>query len=123
MSERIGVYNCHCGINIAGRVRVKEVAEFAATLPNVAVSRDYLFMCSDPGQELIEKDIKEHNLNRVVVAACSPRMHEKTFQDTCRRAGLNPYYFRWPVFANMFPGLPMTMTRPRARPKHLWPGP
>jgi heterodisulfide reductase subunit A len=94
MSERIGFYNCHCGLNIAGRVRVKEVAEFAATLPDVAVSRDYLFMCSDPGQELIENDIKEHNLTRVVVAACSPRMHEKTFQAACQRAGLNPYYFQ-----------------------------
>ena len=94
MSERIGFYNCHCGINIAGRVRVEEVAEFAATLPDVAISRDYLFMCSDPGQELIEKDIKEHNLTRVVVAACSPRMHEKTFQAACQRAGLNPYYFQ-----------------------------
>lgn len=94
MSERIGFYNCHCGLNIAGRVRVKEVAEFAATLPDVAISRDYLFMCSDPGQELIENDIKEHNLTRVVVAACSPRMHEKTFQAACQRGGLNPYYFQ-----------------------------
>ncbi len=94
MSERIGFYNCHCGVNIAGRVRVKDVAEFAAALPGVAVSRDYLFMCSDPGQELIENDIKNHNLTRVVVAACSPRMHEKTFQAACQRAGLNPYYFQ-----------------------------
>ena len=91
MSERIGFYICHCGVNIASRVRVKEVAEHVATLPNVAVSRDYLFMCSDPGQELIEKDIREHNLTRVVVASCSPRMHEKTFQAACGRAGLNPY--------------------------------
>ena len=92
MSERIGFYICHCGINIAYRVRVKEVAEYAATFSNVAVSRDYLFMCSDPGQELIEKDIKEYNLTRVVVASCSPRMHEKTFRAACQRAGLNPYY-------------------------------
>jgi heterodisulfide reductase subunit A2 len=91
MPERIGFYICHCGINIAFRVRVKEVAEYVATLPNVAVSRDYLFMCSDPGQELIEKDIKAHGLTRVVVASCSPRMHERTFQGACRRAGLNPY--------------------------------
>jgi len=91
MPERIGFYICHCGINIAYRVRVEEVAEYVATLPNVAVSRDYLFMCSDPGQELIENDIREQNLTRVVVASCSPRMHEKTFQAACQRAGLNPY--------------------------------
>jgi len=91
MSERIGFYICHCGINIAYRVRVKEVAEYVATLPNVAISRDYLFMCSDPGQELIENDIRAHHLSRVVVASCSPRMHEKTFRAACQRAGLNPY--------------------------------
>ena len=65
MSERIGFYICHCGINIAYRVRVQEVAQYAAALPNVVVSRDYLFMCSDPGQELIETDIREHHLTRV----------------------------------------------------------
>ncbi|MCP4688410.1 MAG: FAD-dependent oxidoreductase, partial [Desulfobacterales bacterium] len=91
MSERIGFYICHCGINIAYRVRVEEVAAHVATLPDVAISRDYLFMCSDPGQELIEKDIRAHNLTRVVVASCSPRMHEKTFRGACERAGLNPY--------------------------------
>ncbi len=91
MSERIGFYICHCGINIAYRVRVQEVAEYVAKLPNVAISRDYLFMCSDPGQELIEKDIREHHLTRVIVASCSPRMHEKTFRAACQRAGLNPY--------------------------------
>ena len=91
MSERIGLFICHCGINIAYRVRVKEVAEYAATFPGVAVSKDYLFMCSDPGQDLIEKEIKNHNLTRVIVASCSPRMHEKTFRAACQRAGLNPY--------------------------------
>ena len=91
MSERIGFYICHCGINIAYRVRVEEIAEYVATLPNVAISRDYLFMCSDPGQELIEKDIHQYDLTRVVVASCSPRMHEKTFRAACERAGLNPY--------------------------------
>lgn len=92
MSERIGFFICHCGINIAYKVRVKEVAEYAATFPGVAVAKDYLFMCSDPGQELIEKEIKEHDLTRVVVAACSPRMHEKTFRAACERSGLNPYH-------------------------------
>ncbi|MCI5143169.1 MAG: CoB--CoM heterodisulfide reductase iron-sulfur subunit A family protein, partial [Candidatus Electrothrix sp. ATG1] len=91
MSKRIGFYICHCGINIAYKVRVEEVAQYAATLPGVVVARDYLFMCSDPGQELVEKDIKEHNLDCVVVASCSPRMHEKTFRAACQRAGLNPY--------------------------------
>jgi heterodisulfide reductase subunit A len=91
MPERIGFYICHCGINIAYRVRVEEVAAYVATLPNVAVSRDYLFMCSDPGQELIENDIRAEKLTRVVVASCSPRMHEKTFRAACQRAGLNPY--------------------------------
>ena len=91
MSERLGFYICHCGINIAYRVRVEEVAEYVSTMPGVAISRDYLFMCSDPGQELIEKDIREQQLTRVVVASCSPRMHEKTFRAACQRAGLNPY--------------------------------
>jgi len=91
MSDRIGFFICHCGINIAYRVRVTEVADYAATFPGVIVSHDYLFMCSDPGQDLIEKEIKKHNLTHVVVASCSPRMHEKTFREACQRAGLNPY--------------------------------
>jgi len=91
MPERIGFYICHCGINIAYRVRVEEVAQYVATLPNVAISRDYLFMCSDPGQEQIENDIRDLQLTRVVVASCSPRMHEKTFRAACQRAGLNPF--------------------------------
>ena len=94
MSIKIGFFICHCGINIAYKVRVEEVADFARKLPNVVVARDYRFMCSDPGQDLIEKDIKEYGLNRVVVASCSPRLHEKTFQGTCERAGLNPYMFQ-----------------------------
>ncbi len=94
MPIRIGFYICHCGINIAYRVRVAEVAAFARQLKNVVVARDYKFMCSDPGQEMIEKDIREMGLNRVVVASCSPRLHEKTFQNACERAGLNPYYFQ-----------------------------
>jgi heterodisulfide reductase subunit A len=94
MSIRIGFYICHCGLNIAHKVRVAEVVDFARHLPNVVVARDYKFMCSDPGQELIEKDIHELALNRVVVASCSPRLHEKTFQNACQRAGLNPYLFQ-----------------------------
>lgn len=93
MSEepRIGVYICHCGLNIAGVINVKEVAEFAKKLPNVVVARDYVFMCSAPGQDLIKEDIKKYKLNRVVVAACSPSMHEPTFRGVLREAGLNPY--------------------------------
>ncbi len=94
MIARIGFYICHCGSNIAGKVAVEEVVKFASSLRNVVVARDYKFMCSDPGQEMIQKDIRELGLNRVVVAACSPRLHEKTFQSACRRAGLNPYYFQ-----------------------------
>ena len=94
MNIRIGFYVCHCGINIAGMVRVEEVAAYARTIKNVVISRDYKFMCSDPGQELIEKDIRDYQLNRVVVASCSPRLHEKTFQSVLARTGLNPYQFQ-----------------------------
>ena len=94
MANRIGVYICHCGTNIAGKVDSEGVARYAAGLRNVTVGRDYKFMCSDPGQEMIIKDIREMGLNRVVVASCSPRMHEKTFQNACRRAGLNPFMFQ-----------------------------
>jgi heterodisulfide reductase subunit A len=94
MRLRIGFYICHCGINIAHRVRVDEVAGFVAGMPDVVVARDYKFMCSDPGQALIEKDIADLGLNRVVVASCSPRMHARTFMNACRRAGINPYYFQ-----------------------------
>ena len=94
MSTKIGFYICHCGINIAYKVRVEEVAAYARQLKNVVVSRDYKFMCSDPGQEMIEKDIRDFHLDRVVVASCSPRLHEKTFQNACQRAGLNPYLFQ-----------------------------
>ena len=89
--ERIGVYVCHCGTNIAGIVDVADVAQWAEQQPGVVVSRDYKFMCSSPGQELIEDDIKELGLTRVVVAACSPHLHEPTFRGACKRAGLNPY--------------------------------
>jgi heterodisulfide reductase subunit A len=94
MSIKIGFYICHCGINIAYRVRVKEVTSYIRDMKNVVISRDYKFMCSDPGQEMIEKDIRELGLTRVVVASCTPRIHEKTFQNVCTRAGLNPYFFQ-----------------------------
>jgi len=91
---RIGVYICHCGTNIAAMVDVEQVAEFAATLPGVVVARDYLYMCSDPGQALIQQDIEEQGLNRVVVASCSPRMHEPTFRGATRKGGINPYFMQ-----------------------------
>jgi heterodisulfide reductase subunit A len=93
MEPKIGVYVCHCGTNIAGTVDVAAVAEFAATLPNVAVARNYMYMCSDPGQDLIRQDIKEMGLNRVVVASCSPTLHERTYRRVCQESGLNPYLF------------------------------
>jgi heterodisulfide reductase subunit A len=89
---RIGFYVCHCGTNIAGTVDVKAVAEYGSTLPGVVVSRDYKYMCSNPGQELIEHDIEEYRLNRVVVASCSPLLHEETFRGAAAKSGLNPFY-------------------------------
>jgi len=93
VEPRIGVYICHCGSNIAGIVDVEEVVRFAQGLDSVVVARDYKFMCSQPGQELIKNDIKELGLNRVVVASCSPTMHEPTFRRACHEAGINPYLF------------------------------
>ena len=89
--QRIGVYVCWCGSNIAKIVDVEKVARVMARIPGVEVSREYKYMCSDPGQELIMKDIKELGLDRLVVASCSPRMHEPTFRKTLKLAGLNPY--------------------------------
>jgi heterodisulfide reductase subunit A len=91
--EKVGVYICHCGSNIAGTIDVEDVAKWAANNPNVEVSRDYKFMCSSLGQDLIEDDIKEKGLTRVVVAACSPHMHEPTFRAASERGGLNPFLF------------------------------
>ena len=85
------MYVCHCGINIAATVDVEAVAAFAQTLPNVVVARHYTYMCSDPGQELIKADIAEHDLTHVVVASCSPWMHEPTFRGVVQEAGINPY--------------------------------
>jgi heterodisulfide reductase subunit A len=90
---RIGVYVCHCGLNIAGSVDCAEVTKFAATLPHVVLAEDNRYTCSDQGQTKIKSDIKEHELNRVVVASCSPRLHEPTFRKTCEEAGLNKYLF------------------------------
>ena len=88
---RIGVYVCHCGLNIAGTVDCAAVAKYAETLPGVVRGVDYRYMCSDPGQEMLIKDIREHRLNRIVVASCTPRLHEPTFRGAAEAAGLNRY--------------------------------
>jgi heterodisulfide reductase subunit A len=94
MSEemRIGVYVCHCGVNIAAGIDVAAVARYAETLPGVAVARDYKYLCSASGQALIQQDIREHRLNRVVVSACSPLLHEETFRRAAEKGGLNPFF-------------------------------
>ncbi len=91
---RIGVYICHCGSNIAQMVDVPAVVEYASTLPGVVIAREHKYMCSDPGQDMIKNDIKEHNLTRVVVSSCSPLMHEATFRTACEDAGLNQFLFQ-----------------------------
>ena len=91
---KTGVYICHCGTNIAGIVDVAGVAGYAEKMENVVVSRDYEYMCSDPGQDILKQDIEEYGLNRVVVASCSPLMHENTFRKACSEAGLNPFFFQ-----------------------------
>jgi len=91
---RTGVYVCHCGSNIAATVDVAAVAEYAGRLEGVVVARDYTYMCSDPGQDLIKQDIQDYGLNRVVVASCSPLMHEPTFKRACQEGGLNPFFFQ-----------------------------
>jgi heterodisulfide reductase subunit A2 len=88
---RIGVYVCHCGKNIGGTVSCEDVAAFARDLPGVVLAKDSLYTCSEPGQEQIKADIKEQKLNRVVVASCTPRLHEPTFRAACEAGGLNPY--------------------------------
>lgn len=91
---KIGVYICHCGTNISQTVDVEELARFSRTLPDVFIVRDYKYMCSDPGQELIKKDIKELGLDRIVVSSCSPLMHEITFRHAVSDAGLNQFLFQ-----------------------------
>lgn len=91
---RIGYYICHCGHNIAAMVDCPAVAKYVGELPDVILSRDYKYMCSDPGQEMIQQDIKEYGLNRIVVASCSPLLHEQTFRTATQRGGLNPFFFQ-----------------------------
>ncbi len=88
---RVGVYVCSCGSNIGGVIDPGEVAEYARTLPDVVLARDNLYMCGDPGQNMVQQDILQHRLTRVVIAACSVRMHEPTFRACVAEAGLNPF--------------------------------
>jgi len=91
---KTGVYVCHCGTNIAAKVDVEDVVQFAGHLDGVTVARDYAYMCSEPGQDLIKQDIRDEGINRVVVASCSPLMHEPTFRRACAEGGLNPFFFQ-----------------------------
>ncbi len=88
---RIGVYVCHCGLNIARTVDCKKVVESTAGLDDVVIARDVPYACSEPGQNSIKDDIEEQNLDRVVIAACSPRLHEPTFRQMVQSVGINPY--------------------------------
>jgi len=90
---RIGVYVCQCGTNISGGVRIEDLVELVSELPGVVLAREHRYMCSGSGQEMIQADIRSHDLDRVVVASCTPRMHEATFQRTVEEAGLNRYLF------------------------------
>lgn len=89
--RRIGVYVCHCGLNIAKTVDCKKVSESAGLVEDVIVSKDLGYACSEPGQREIKDDIIEYGLDRVVLASCSPRLHEPTFKQMLQSAGLNPY--------------------------------
>jgi len=90
-AKKVGVYICHCGVNIAQNVNIEELKAFAEKLPHVKTVQNYMYLCSEPGQDMIRKDIKERGLTSIVVAACSPRMHEPTFRNAVKSAGLNPY--------------------------------
>jgi len=98
MIKQIGVYICHCGTNIAATVDCQELVNFSSKLPGAKIARDYRYLCSDPGQDLIKKDIHDLSIDRVVVAACSPQMHEMTFRNLLSAEGLNPYLLH---FANI----------------------
>lgn len=90
-SPRIGVYVCHCGLNIARTVDCRKIASESAALENVVLGKDIQYACSEPGQQSIKEDIAEHGLDRIVIASCSPRLHEPTFRHMIESAGLNPY--------------------------------
>ena len=116
---RIGVYVCDCGTNIAATVNVPQVVEFARELPYVVVARENKYMCSQPGQDMIKKDIAELKLDRVVVASCTPRMHEPIFQTVLVEAGLNPYYFQMANIREQCSWISKDVDRATEKAKHL----
>jgi heterodisulfide reductase subunit A len=116
---RIGVYVCECGINIGSVVDVEKVVRFAQGLPNVVIARPHRYTCSEAGQEMIKRDIRESHLNRVVVASCSPRMHEGTFQGAVASAGLNPYFFQMANIREHVSWVVRDPTRATEKAKHL----
>ena len=105
---RIGVYICNCGTNIAKVVDAEAVRARVAKLPGVACAQTYKYMCSNPGQEMITRDIRENKLDRIVVAACSPRMHEPTFRWALEAAGVNPYMLEMANIRSPPPARPPT---------------
>ena len=89
--KRIGVFVCHCGSNIAGTLDVDRIIETAKTFPGVVQAEDYKYLCSDPGQNLVQKMIEAHKLDAVVISACTPSLHEPTFRKAAEMVGMNPY--------------------------------
>ncbi|HEC81911.1 MAG TPA: CoB--CoM heterodisulfide reductase iron-sulfur subunit A family protein, partial [Thermoplasmatales archaeon] len=94
MKRKIGVYICECGPNIAEKVDIDRVIDAVSSLDSVVVAERYKLLCSDDGKKFLEEQIKKHSLTHLVVAACSPREHEKTFMEVCENAGINPYLFQ-----------------------------
>jgi heterodisulfide reductase subunit A len=116
---RIGVYVCDCGVNIAATVNVPQVVEYAKELPYVVVARENKYMCSKPGQDMIKKDIRELGLDRVVVASCTPRMHEPTFQTVLIESDLNPYYFQMANIREQCSWISKDIEKATEKAKHL----
>ena len=116
---RIGVYVCDCGVNIAATVNVPKVVEYAKELPYVVVAREHKYMCSQPGQDMIKKDIRDLNLDRIVVASCTPRMHEPTFQMVLVEGGINPYYFQMANIREQCSWISKDIGRATEKAKHL----
>ena len=119
MSIRLGFYVCHCGINIAGKVRVEEVAAFTRELKNVVIARDYKFMCSDPGQEMIEKDIKKFDLTGLWWPPVRQDFMRRPFRVLANGPGSTHIFSKWLRFANKFPGLPRMKMRLLEKQKHF----
>ena len=112
---KIGVFICHCGSNIAGVIDIPTLVEYAATLPHVTVAEDYRYMCSDPGQDLIRERAREKGLNRVVVAACSPTLHEPTFRRVLESMDSTLSSLTCPTFENTVAGFILTKKKPPSK--------